>query len=200
LFTFAAGVASVIALGLVVMRMPREIFSHLWLGGVLIGGFFGLSMLSTQEENEVPHAKNILAGVTFAFGTALMAQIYRFEFGLFDMIFSREFMAFAVLCVLNISAIDLWEHAARTNDRELSAGDELALTMPLTLLGIAVLAFAVLDENQATRPFFYAILTGAALLHVLNRSRARFSMNALRVLADVALVVPVLVFIAARGK
>jgi hypothetical protein len=51
-------------------------------------------------------------------------------------------------------------------------------------------------QEQSSRPFFYAILTGAALLHVLNRVRARFSMEALRVLADAALVAPLLVFLA----
>jgi hypothetical protein len=35
---------------------------------------------------------------------------------------------------------------------------------------------------------------------VLNRSRARFSLDALRVLADVALLLPVLVFIAASRE
>ena len=42
--------------------------------------------------------------------------------------------------------------------------------------------------------------TGTALLHILNRNRNRFSMDALRVLADVIMLIPVLVFIAAsRG-
>ena len=60
--------------------------------------------------------------------------------------------------------------------------------------------FALMDNEQSTRPFFYAILTGSALLYILNRRRAEFSMDALRVLADVALLVPVLVFLAASGE
>jgi hypothetical protein len=51
-----------------------------------------------------------------------------------------------------------------------------------------------MDYGVVTRAFFYAILTGAALLYILNRSRARFELASLRVLADVALLVPVLVF------
>ena len=47
------------------------------------------------------------------------------------------------------------------------------------------------------RPFYYAILTGVALLYMLNRRRSQFSLDALRVLADVTLLVPVLVFHAA---
>ena len=41
------------------------------------------------------------------------------------------------------------------------------------------------------------LLTGVALMYLLNRNRSRFSMDALRVLADVTLLAPVLVFQAA---
>lgn len=196
-FGIAVTAALVVAVVLVVTKMPMTIYKHLLLGGVLVAGFFGLSMLSSQDLDEVPHSKNILAGVTFAFGTAMTAHLYRWEYGIYDMLVSREFMSFAVLCVLNISAIDLWEHAARSADEEIKASDELALTLPLTLLGASALMFALRD--LPSRPFFYAVLTGAALLYVLNRSRARFSMDALRVMADVSLLIPVLVFWAASA-
>lgn len=196
-FRLAVMAALVTAVVLVATRMPMTIYKHLLLGGVLVAGFFGLSMLSSQDSDEVPHSKNIVAGIAFAFGTAMTAHVYRWEFGIYDLLVSREFVCFSVLCVLNISAIDLWEHAARSTDLEIKASDELALTLPLTLLGASALIFAVQDVTA--RPFFYAILTGAALLYVLNRSRSRFSMDGLRVLADVALLVPVLVFQAASG-
>ena len=199
IFKIGLGVASIFALVMVLTKMPMTLYSHLTLGGVLVAGFFGLSMLSSQDPNDVPHSKNIIAGVAFAFGTAMTAHLYRYEYGMWDMLTSREFVCFSVLCVLNISAIDLWEHAARTADVETKASDELALTLPLTLLAGASLLYALLDDEQSSRPFFYAILTGAGLLHVLNRNRARFSMDALRVLADVAILVPVLVFVAASN-
>jgi len=196
---FQAGLmaAFAVAVTLVVTRMPMAIYKHLLLGGVLVAGFFGLSMLSSQDQREVPHAKNVMAGVTFAFGTAMMAHIYRSEYGIYDMLASREFLCFAVLCILNISAIDLWEHASRTADQEIKASDELSLTLPLTVLGAAALAYALMDSQQSSRPFFYAILSGAGLLYLLNRGRGSFQMDTLRVLADVALLVPVLVFLVA---
>lgn len=200
LFSIGAAVALVVALVLVVTKMPMTIYRHLLLGGVLVAGFFGLAMLSSQDRNEVPLTKNILAGVTFAFGTAMTAHIYRPELGIFEMLRSREFVCFAVLCILNISALDLWQHAARAADLEIKAADELALTLPLALLGGTALLYALLDNEQSTRPFFYAILTGSALLYILNRWRARFSLDALRVLADVSLLVPVVVFMAAAGE
>jgi hypothetical protein len=196
-FRNGMAVALVVTLLLVLTKMPMTIYKHLLLGGVLVAGFFGLAILSSHDTHEVPYSKNILAGVSFAFGTAMMAHLYRWEYGMFDMLASREFVGFAVLCILNISAIDLWKHAARSADLETKASDELALTLPLTLLGGASLVFALLDNEQSSRPFFYAVLTGSALLYVLNRTHSRFSMDALRVLADLALLVPVLVFVAA---
>ena len=197
-FRLVLMVAVPLVVALVVMRMPVAIYRHLLLGGVMVAGFFGLAMLSTQDPREIPHTKNILGGLAFAFGTALIAHIYRYEYDIYDMLFSREFVCFAVLCMLNISAISLWEHAARSPDAETKAGDELTLTLPLILLAGVALGHALLDRELATRPFFYAFLTGAGLHYVLNRMRANFTMDTLRVLADVAMLVPVLVFLASR--
>lgn len=194
---FIAGicVASIYTLYLVIRYMQSPIYHYLLIGCVLVAGFFGLSLLSAQEADEVPHTKNILAGTTFAFGTAMMAHHYLPAFGIYEMLTSREFICFTILCILNISAIDLWEHAHRSPDVEEKASDELALTLPLVVLAAAALIFALRDTGMATRPFFYSILTGAALLQILNRCRSRFSMDALRVLADVAIFLPFFVFI-----
>lgn len=177
---------------LVVSGLPVNIYSYGIIGGIMVAGFFTLSVLYPAAENEQPYAKNVVAGLSFAYGTALLAHAYTG----FDMrtILSRELICFAVLCILNISAIDLWEQANRSSDPEIKAGNELALTLPLALLGAASLVFALQAQQYTTRPFFYAILTSAALLHILNRSRARFQMDALRVLADVALLAPLVVF------
>ncbi len=196
-FRIAMVTAALAAAALVVLRMPLAIYGHLLIGGILVAGFFGLSLLSSQQPDEVPALKNLLAGATFAFGTAMMAHVYRNEFGLHDLMVSREFICFAILCTLNISAIDYWEHSARSRDVEVKASDELALTLPLGLLAIAALVFAVQDPSA--RPFHYAILTGAALLHILNRRRNRWPTDTLRVLADAALLAPVLVFHAASA-
>lgn len=177
---------------LVVSGLPVNIYSYGIIGGIMVACFFTLSVLYPAAENEQPYAKNVVAGLSFAYGTALLAHAYTG----FDMrtILSRELICFAVLCILNISAIDLWEQANRSSDPEIKAGNELALTLPLALLGAASLVFALQAQQYTTRPFFYAILTSAALLHILNRSRARFQMDSLRVLADVALLAPLVVF------
>jgi hypothetical protein len=205
-FRRLAVLAGFVALILVITRLPLTIYGfalgpngfvgHAYIGAIMVAAFFILSIASTHGPNDIPYAKNALAGLSFAYGTAMLAYAYT-GFDLWEFLRSRELICFGVLCILNISAIDLWEHGHRSNDPELKASDELALTLPLTLLGAAALVFASQDRELTTRPFFYAILTGAALLHILNRTRARFSLDALRVLADVALLVPFVVFLAA---
>lgn len=206
-FRRVALLAGFLALTLVITHLPLNIYGfafrptpwmgHAYIGAIMVAGFFVLSIFSTHGPNDIPYAKNLLAGISFAYGTAMLAYAYT-GFEMWEFVRSRELICFAVLCILNISAIDLWEHAYRSTDPEMKASDELALTLPLTLLGGAALVFASQDSELTTRPFFYAILTGAAVLHIINRTRARFSMDALRVLADVALLVPFIVFIASK--
>ncbi len=196
------GVA-VVAVGLVLFlaltKSPMAIFSYAAVAGFLAAGFFAMALFAPPDAGEISYSKNVLGGITFAFGTSMVAHVYMFDKGIVDLLFSnREFISFAVLCVLNISAIDLWEHASRTDDEELKAQDELALTLPLVLLGGAAFVFAWQGEGSGAAPFFYAVLTGAALLFVLNRERNRFNLETLRVLADVVMVAPLAVFLATR--
>lgn len=194
-----AVVAAVTAMVLVLNYTPMAIYGYAAVAGFLISGFFAMALFATPDVGEIPYSKNILGGLSFAFGTSMVAHVYLFDKGIVDLLLhNREFIAFAVLCIMNISAIDLWEHASRTDDEELKAQDELALTLPLILLGAAAFLFARQADGTGAVPFFYAVLTGAALLFVLNRSRTRFSLEALRVLADVAMVAPLLVFLGLR--
>lgn len=176
----------------------------------LVVAFFVL-VIGMRPSGEVPYFRNAIAGLAFAYGTAMMAHIRVPSQGMMSMALSREMIAFAVLCVLNITAIHLWEHSRRSSDPEVKAADELSLTLPLTLLAGSALVFAYFDnpgmfsrgvgvDSMPARPFFYAVLISAALLQILNRTRRRFSMDALRVLADAALVAPLpLFFILSRG-
>ncbi len=204
LFRWLVLVAGLAVIVLVVTQLPMTLFGFgisggkdinavPFLGVILVAGFFVLSITSTHGPDEIPHAKNILAGAAFAYGTSMIAYAFK-PLPLWEFVLSRELIAFGLLCILNISAIDLWEHSRRSSDPEIKATDELALTLPLVLLGGSALVFAAQDHELTTRPFYYAVLTGAALLYIVNRNRSRFSMDALRVLADVALLVPIIVF------
>ncbi len=202
------GALVLFAIFLVLTKMPIAIYTYLLLGGVLVAGFFGLSMLSSQEGDDIPYLKNIIAGLAFAYGVAMTAHVYRFEVGVMDLLISREMLCFTVLCIVNIAAIDLWEHSRRSSDVEVKAADELTLTLPLVLVTVASFLFTLqamqheqhMDDSDGvkTSAFYLAILTASVLLYMLNRNRSKFSIDALRVMADVSLMVPLLVFEVAR--
>lgn len=195
-FRVLVGLAAFVTTALVISGMPVSIYSYAAVGGILVAGFFSLSLFSPAHSDDLPYGKNILAGLAFAYGTSIIAYVYTsFEF--WELLLSEELLCFAVLCILNIFAIDLWEHSSKASDLDTKASDEIALTLPLLLLGAAALIFAWKDNEMTTRPFFYAILTGAASLYVLNRTRSRFEKEQLRVLADVALLIPFVIFLAA---
>ncbi|MGE9271173.1 MAG: hypothetical protein ACQKBU_10255, partial [Verrucomicrobiales bacterium] len=125
--------------------------------------------------------------------------------GMWSLNFSRDMLGFAVLCVHNITAIHIWEHSRMSDDPEQKAADEMTLTLPLLVVGGVALVFAYQDnpgmfengtaDGSEHRPFFYAILVAAALLQVINRSRRRFSLDAQRTLADLAMIVPLPLFL-----
>ena len=186
--------AGAIALVLTVLNFPLEVYQYLLVGGFLVLGYFALALFSGTEEHEIQYAKHLVGGLAFAYGTTLTAHVYLLSMGIGDLLWSEEFLCFAVLCLLVSAATELWRQAAETEDKEISATHELALSLPLTLLGAAALVFAVRADSMSTRPFYYAILTGAALLQVVNKTRGRFSVNTLKILAVGCLLVPAVVF------
>ena len=168
----------------------------------LVVVFFSLTIFSKQDR-EIPHLRNLFAGLAFSYGTSMGAHMWSWKPGIFDVVhqpfnlaLSPEMLAFAILCTLNISAIHFWEHSRFSGDVEQAAANDLSLTIPLTVLAAGSIGLAVLDEESRSRPFYYAVLISSALLYVLNRIRANYSVDALRVMADAAMLVPLPVFIA----
>ncbi|MGJ8676181.1 MAG: hypothetical protein ACSHX0_01555 [Akkermansiaceae bacterium] len=107
----------------------------------------------------------------------------------------KEVCVFGLLCMMNITAIDLWERAAAARDEETAYSHESTLTLGLFILAAGALLFAAMEADVYAKPFYYSIMVAAALMQGLNHYRERFSLNALRVLADVALIVPLPIFL-----
>jgi hypothetical protein len=107
----------------------------------------------------------------------------------------RDMLIFALLCMMNITAIDLWERAEAATDEETAYAHEATLTLGLIILAGGSLVFAVMYADEYSKPFYYAVMVAAAVLQGVNHYRERFSPNAQRVLADVALLVPLPVFL-----
>ncbi len=191
----AAVISGVFSITLTVLYFPLSVYSYLLVGAVFLIAYFALTLFSPQEGNEIGYARHAMGGVAFAYGTALTAHVYLPGLGLKELIFSRELICFGVLCLLASSALELWQRSGKpAADGEVGSMDEIALSLPLTLLGAAALVFAVQDDLMVARPFFYAILSGAALLQVLNRTRGRFEFETLRVLTALCLLVPGIIF------
>lgn len=184
----------VFAVGLTVLKFPLSVYNYLFVGGIFVLGYFALHLFSLQDEGEFPYARHAVGGTAFAFGTALAAHAYLPNLGIQELLFSREFISFAVLCMLAYSATDMWGRSGQTDNGDRFSADELALSLPLTLLGAAALVFAVQNDSMTSRPFFYGILTGAALLQVLNRTRTRFKRETLKVLTGLCLLAPGMIF------
>lgn len=186
-----AGFAAII---MTILNFPLSVYNYLLVGAIFVLAYFAVSFFLSHDENDISYARHALGGVAFAYGTGLSAHAYLPGLGMQELLLSREFICFSVLCLLASSATELWERAGRTGDAEPNSADELALSLPLTLLGAAALVFAVQNESMMVRPFFYGILTGAALLQVLNRMRSRFEPTTLRVLTALCLLAPGMIF------
>jgi len=183
------------ALGIALFLLPREIFNYAVVVGVLVVGFFATALFAGGRR-EIPYTKNLLAGLAFAYGTALGAHVYVPTDDVLDLVRSPEMLSFGILCMLNITAVDLWEHARRSPDPEIKATDELSLTLPLALLAGFALLIA-LRADPFTRPFYFSVMVAAAALQVVNRVRHRFSPDSLRVIADLCLLAPWIYFVLA---
>lgn len=188
-----AVVASISLLAL----LPVGLWAHGGFVAVLVAGYFAMTL--AQETELMSYFKNVLAGLAFAYGTGVGVHFYRPSSNLLAFLLSPEVIMFAVLCILNITAIDFWERARKSSDPEVKKGYETALTLLLIMLGGFALLRAALADSY-NKPFFVAVLVSAAGLYVINRSRTHFSLDAQRVLADVAMLLPLPLFMfAIRG-
>lgn len=177
----------------------RAQFGYIFPVLLLVVAFFSITVASAGSQ-DIPHTRNLIAGLAFSYGTAMLAHVQLGMEGIFHLLLAPESLCFALLCAMNISAIHFWEHSRASRDPDYKAAHELALTLPLVVLAGASVLFARSagydDETAVRQYFFYAVMISAALLFILNRIRSRFSLDALRVLADVAMVVPYPIFLA----
>jgi hypothetical protein len=153
-------------------------------------GFFLLSIFSPPKQG-VSHAKNLFAGFAFAWGVGagLIGLIPQLHF--LQMLFSAEILCFGMLCVINITAIDLWVIKSGGTDPDV---DEWSLTLPLTVLAAFAILYMRFRSHDLNKPFYEAILVAAGLMYVINRIRHKFSADLLRVLADVVLLFAAFVY------
>lgn len=176
--------------------VPKEVFVAGLVPLLLCVGYIIVSArrVRTHPSNErVPFIKNSLAGYAFATGTVASAAAYRQASDVILLFVSPEVLSFALLCVLNITAVDLWAESDETEDEGHRDENEISLTTPLLLLSAFTL-YQASTTNEMEQRLFIALFISSACFYALNRFRERFSEDLRRVLADVALLVPVPIF------
>lgn len=168
----------------------------------LAGGYF-LIAWQQKRDGQPMFGKNVVAGLTFAYGAAAGIHAYSPVIGISEMFLSSEVLIFAGLCVINMTAIDFWklkgeddeDAAAVLNLGTLLIGG-VAMFVYMSSLKREVFFFheAFYHEQAFYKPFSVGILVGAASFFLLNQARRRIEKNAYRVLVDVAALAPVFVF------
>lgn len=162
-------------------------------GGLILAAIVALYMLCVHAGGPAASRlfpKEVVVGALFAAGTALPVWSHPNPFS-WDGLYS--WLLFALACVLNCVTIQCWEdeiearETAGVHSRFIGwAKSRIPIFAAGTaLLGIAGLWFLRSDSNTIA-----AAGTAALLILLLNSVRTRLSGHALRVLADVALLIP----------
>jgi len=97
---------------------------------------------------------------------------------------------FGLLCFLNITGIDLWEKSRRSSLDEEKEACEALLGTGLLILAAFTVYLAAYKLSEYERPLCYVVMVAAALLHLINKNRSIFYLDAQRVLADLAMILP----------
>ncbi len=184
--------AGILSLALILWGFPMSIYIRLLLLAVLVIAYFAFANFSSAPEGQISYPKHLLAGLAYAFGISIMAHVYLPNLTIHDLFLSREFICFALLSTIASAALEHW--TLTKQNEESGYQDEWQISLPLTLLGAFALVFAVQAESQTPRPFFYCILTAAALLQVLNRTFQRFHLSDIKILTSACFLVPGLIF------
>jgi hypothetical protein len=97
---------------------------------------------------------------------------------------------FGLLCFLNITGIDLWEKSRKSDLDEEKEACEALLGAGLLILAAFAVYLAAYKLSEFERPLSYIVMVSVALLHLINKNRSNFYLDAQRVLADLAMILP----------
>lgn len=191
-FIIAIVVASIVTIVLSLNFLQWSIVQAAMLPLAATVGFFILSFF-TSSQQRVSYLKNLLAGYAFAWGigAGLVGLLGLSLISNWMRLMSAEMMVFGLLCMINITAVDLWIKGSDELDEE---ADEWVLTMPLMALAFFSILLMRASDKEQTAPFYISILIAAALMYVVNRMRRQLSANLLRMSADLILLVAALFY------
>jgi hypothetical protein len=167
--------AALLAAAAFTFALPR---TYLLVGGlvaVVVAGYFGLVHLLKPNAVTARGGKEMLVGLLFAAGVAVPLVAAGHD----AVRWLPATAGFGVICWLNCRVIDRWEGEVTGDDtREPS-------------LGIT----AVVLASLVPRPVAFALAAAAALLLAVHLAEPKIGPRVARVLADVVLLTPLLVWV-----
>ncbi|NYF52817.1 hypothetical protein [Tunturiibacter gelidoferens] len=187
---FLTGILSAsVALAILLPHLEAQaIHLYLILGGLLCGYF--ILIHATSSAHRLP--KEIAVGLFFAAATFIPTIARRPDLRISLLPLA---ILFATACSLNCLFIYAWEHSSLPqSDHQAHAATHLALrNLPLLTTGLIFLSAALTRlDHQASWPIPFAIAVSATSLLLLHRRRHHTGRLALRSLADLAFITPLL--------
>jgi hypothetical protein len=178
---------------IIIWILPAHPYRILWLS--ILAGLLVLSFARQFISSFRMPPKELLSGYLFAAGCSLSVNFFTLDLqaGPFMAV---ETILLAVLCVLNGIAIACYERnlANRNPDTITQTWPQIVQVYPMllaTLAGAAIMAL-IREPSGQMQWYIGAILLSTALLGIVHAMAKRLSPDLAHVLADVALVTPVI--------
>ena len=161
-------------------------------GGLVLGTFVLIYLLGVHALKPLMrYSKELQVGLAFGLGATLLLWTQNASFEL-----AVTTLLFACLCTLNCLFIALWERDLDVAQKQVSLlGSSPQSASFIPVLTVLLLLLLALSYNFLPFVIVVALSLSGLLLLGLHRFRARFSLQALRVLADAALLTPLLFLI-----
>jgi hypothetical protein len=189
-----AALLGLFGLGVICTHLPAAVLRN---GLLLLTAVMAYFVIVHSEPVHLGRfwSKELAVGAIFSLGTCLPVWSQIQSVGSETI---SAALLFAALCAMNCLAIEYWEWQrygsldnASASGLSIWIGDHYA---PITLIlaGLSALGLSLQPANM--RPLFWSLLLSALALLWLWHQSHRLSEQALRVLADLALMSPVLAF------
>lgn len=197
------------AIWLVLFRLQRVLIYHGLVISMMVVLYFVLRC-SPKTDLQILLPKEIFCGIVFAIGATY--PVHALPNNFVAGVLTAELGVFALLCALNCTAISVWEwREDAANDR----GSTIVQTWPAVRRGYVKFAFLLAGVSawlgargtgtatvgggaeqavvSSLSPILISAALSAALIGAISLSGETLSKNLRRVLADVALLTPLLI-------
>ena len=177
-------------------RQSRGLLAYCYPAAAPVVLYFLISFQSSSRG--VSWFKNVVAGLAFAYGTTVGVHFRSgSSVGFHELALSSEVVVFAALCMINMMVIDHWESTGESerDTEEKAESDAENKILRILLLALVIVCYLLAGAaeafgSQTHKAFYLAAMVGAGGLAFLTLFRHLFSRVSLRILADVALLLP----------